>query len=274
MAMNTALFIDVENVKYQHVRSLIAYLCKNGCVSARIAIGAPEKFIDKRWKETAINNSLDCRCVFSMVKGKDASDHVLNVVVMDFINDPRNNNVTNVCIMSSDSDFAAIRNKLIQSGLTVIIAGDPKISCRQFVSSSDSFVDVTKLEAIKPKQPVKPKQPKVPKGLQTHLVTKGEVNSISIIDTWLEQVNSLPLISLLNSTLEVEISTPLDCALARIVHRRLTTKQYMQLSKNPNYYLCVAIYINLHSRTLKVIPLGNDKYRITKIKQCKTDGYL
>ncbi|WP_283392168.1 NYN domain-containing protein [Photobacterium phosphoreum] len=272
MAMNTALFIDVENVKHQHVRLLIAHLCKNGCVSARIAIGAPEKFIDKRWKETAINNSLDCRCVFSMVKGKDASDHVLNVVVMDFINDPRNNNVTNVCIMSSDSDFAAIRNKLIQSGLTVIIAGDPKISCRTFVSSSDSFVDVTKLEAIKPKQPVKPKQsvkpkqPKAPKGLQTHLVTKGEVNSISTIDIWLEQVNSLPLISLLNSTLEIEISTPLDCALARIVHRRLTTEQYMQLSKNPNYHLCVAIYINQHSRTLKVTPLGNDKYRITKTK--------
>lgn len=273
MVINTALFIDIENVKYQHVRSLIAHLGKNGCVSARIAIGAPEKFIDKRWKETAINNSLDCRCVFSMVKGKDASDHVLNVVVMDFINDPRNNNVTNVCIMSSDSDFAAIRNKLIQNGLAVTIAGDPKISCRQFVNSSDSFIDVTKLEAtkLKPKQPVKPKQPK---GLQTHLVTKGEVNSISIIDIWLEQVNSLPLISLLNSALEIGKSTPLDCALARIVHRRLTAEQYMQLSKNPNYHLCIAIYINQHSRTLKVTPLGNDKYRITKTKQCKTDGYL
>ena len=153
---NIALLIDADNASPDHLDEVLLVLGELGTINVRRAYGNWAKSSLKRWGDLTGHHSIMPVQQFDVAKGKSATDMRLIIDAMDIL---YRKNIDGFGIMSSDSDFLPLAQRIIEEGLTVYGFGTAKTPT-PFREACTRFFDVAALaiddqDALE--QPVKSK---------------------------------------------------------------------------------------------------------------------
>lgn len=131
-----AVLIDADNAQAALVEALLAEVAKYGIASVKRCYGNWTGPHLGSWKETLLNHSIQPMQQFAYTTGKNATDSALIIDAMDLLYTA---NMDGFCIVSSDSDFTRLAQRLRESGRTVFGFGERKTPAA-FVSACDRFI--------------------------------------------------------------------------------------------------------------------------------------
>lgn len=139
---NIALLIDADNASPDHLDEVLLVLGELGTINIRRAYGNWSKASLKGWSNLTGTQSIIPVQQFDVVKGKSATDMRMTIDAMDLL---FRGNVEGFGIMSSDSDFLPLAQRIREEGLPVYGFGTTKtpISFRQ---ACTRFFDVAALD--------------------------------------------------------------------------------------------------------------------------------
>jgi hypothetical protein len=154
---NIALLIDADNASPDTLDPVLTVLAELGTVNIRRVYGNWSKPALKGWVDITHKFALEPQQQFDVTKGKSATDMKMIIDAMDLLYGGR---VHGFGIMSSDSDFAPIANRLRQDGHDVYGFGEAKTPI-SFTQACTRFIDVGALReaekaAMAPPPPPKP----------------------------------------------------------------------------------------------------------------------
>ena len=127
-----AVLIDADNTSSNYAEELFQEIAKYGRASVRRIYGDWAKNPQK-WQDKLLEYSLTPVQQFAYVKAKNATDMLLLIDAMDLL---YSNTFDGFCIVSSDSDFTPLAQRLRQSGMMVYGFGNKKT----FVSEGLCFL--------------------------------------------------------------------------------------------------------------------------------------
>ena len=157
-----AVLIDADNAQPAVIEGLLAEVAKFGVASVKRIYGNWTSTQMGQWKGELLTHSLSPVQQFAYTSGKNATDSSLIIDAMDLMYTGR---FDGFCLVSSDSDFTRLAQRLREEGLTVYGFGERKTP-DAFVKACDKFVYTEVLRpatmAAKPAKPVAKKAPPVP----------------------------------------------------------------------------------------------------------------
>ena len=140
-AVRLAVLIDADNAQPSITEGLLAEVAKYGTAHVKRAYGdwtAPNL---KGWKDHLLAQSIQPIQQFAYTRGKNATDAAMVIDGMDLLYSGR---FDGFCIVSSDSDFTRLAQRLRESGLTVYGFGERKTP-KSFVAACDKFIYIENL---------------------------------------------------------------------------------------------------------------------------------
>jgi uncharacterized LabA/DUF88 family protein len=140
-----AVLIDADNAQASVCTELLAEISKFGVASVKRAYGDWTTTRLRGWKEHLHKHAIQPIQQFSYTQGKNATDSSLIIDAMDLLHEDR---LDGFCLVSSDSDFTRLANRLRESGLVVYGFGERKTP-EPFVSACDKFVYTEILRKLK-----------------------------------------------------------------------------------------------------------------------------
>lgn len=160
-----ALLIDADNAPAGKIDFILSELAGHGVVNIRRAYGNWTKSNLHGWIKILHENSIQPMQSFDLVKGKNATDMALVIDAMDLLYTKK---VNTFCLVSSDSDFTPLIQRLRADGKEVFGFGEQKTP-EPFIASCTRFIY---LEDEKPAKlaknvPPKPTEAKPGSELQT-----------------------------------------------------------------------------------------------------------
>ncbi|WP_344458396.1 NYN domain-containing protein, partial [Actinomadura kijaniata] len=135
-AVKLAVLIDADNVSASVADGLLAEVAKYGTAHVKRAYGDWTGTGLRGWKEQLLAQSIQPMQQFAYTTGKNATDAALVIDAMDLLYSDRLNGF---CLVSSDSDFTRLAQRLRESGLTVYGFGERKTP-QPFVAACDKFI--------------------------------------------------------------------------------------------------------------------------------------
>ncbi|HEV7272487.1 NYN domain-containing protein [Pseudoxanthomonas sp.] len=154
-----AVLIDADNAQPAVIEGLLAETAKYGVASVKRIYGDFTSTRMTQWKQALLKHSINPVQQFAYTSGKNATDSSLIIDAMDLMYTRR---FDGVCLVSSDSDFTRLAQRLREEGLTVYGFGERKTP-DAFVQACDKFiyVEVLRSEAPAPAAPppAKPMKP-------------------------------------------------------------------------------------------------------------------
>lgn len=140
---NIAVFIDAENISYKQIESVFKKIEDFGKISLKRVYG---NFSAKtEYEDICTTFSLKTIHQFSVASGKNSSDILLAVDAMDCL---YKNIYDCFVIVSSDSDFTALCQRIREEGIFLIGVGEKgkvtdyfKNSCEEFISLENNAND-------------------------------------------------------------------------------------------------------------------------------------
>nr|WP_306264950.1 NYN domain-containing protein [Pararhizobium sp. IMCC3301] len=131
-----AVLIDADNIPAKHAEPILKEIATLGELALRRVYGdwSSEKL--RSWAETVREHGLVAHQETANTKGKNASDIGLVIDAMDILHAGR---FDGFVLVSSDSDFTALANRIREQGLEVIGIGERKTPeslrnvCNRFV---------------------------------------------------------------------------------------------------------------------------------------------
>ena len=139
-----ALLIDGDNASPKIVNGLLAEVAKYGVASVRRIYGDWTKPNLGGWKSCLLEHSIQPIQQFAYTTGKNATDTAMVIDAMDLLYSGR---FDGFCIVSSDSDFTRLAQRLRESGQIVYGFGEHKTP-KSFVAACDkSNVMVSQIAA-------------------------------------------------------------------------------------------------------------------------------
>src|SRR3954466_3466024 len=135
---NIALLIDADNASPEHLDEVLLVLGELGTINIRRAYGNWEKASLKGWGNLTGSHSIVPMQQFDVVKGKSATDMKMTIDAMDLL---YRGNVDGFGIMSSDSDFLPLAQRIREDGLQVYGFGTAKTPI-SFQQACSRFFDV------------------------------------------------------------------------------------------------------------------------------------
>lgn len=138
---NIALLIDADNASPERLDDVLLVLGELGTINVRRAYGNFAKPGLKRWGELSNLHSIIPVQQFDPTKGKSVTDMRMAIDALDLLHGGR---VDGFGIMSSDSDFLPLAQRIREDGLPVYGFGDAKTPV-SFQNSCTRFFDVTAL---------------------------------------------------------------------------------------------------------------------------------
>lgn len=139
-----ALLIDSDNISAKYIDAIIGEIStKYGDLSIKRIYGDWTSSQNSAWRNVLLTYSLKPVQQFRNTVGKNATDSTMIIDAMDIL---YSGNVDGFCIVSSDSDFTSLAQRLGEAGMMVIGMGEEKTppsfrnACRQFVEL-DNLVD-------------------------------------------------------------------------------------------------------------------------------------
>ena len=155
-ATHLAVLIDADNAQPSVIEGLLAEVAKFGVASVKRIYG---DFTSQRlqgWKQVLLKHSIHPVQQFAYTSGKNATDSSLIIDAMDLMYTGR---FDGFCLVSSDSDFTRLAQRLREAGLTVYGFGERKTP-DPFVQACDKFIytEVLRQDAAEPEkaEPAKP----------------------------------------------------------------------------------------------------------------------
>jgi len=135
---NIALLIDADNASPEHLDEVLLVLGELGTINIRRAYGNWEKASLKGWSALSSSHSIIQMQQRDVVKGKSATDMKMTIDAMDLL---YRGNVDGFGIMSSDSDFLPLAQRIREDGLQVYGFGTAKTPV-SFQQACSRFYDV------------------------------------------------------------------------------------------------------------------------------------
>jgi uncharacterized protein (TIGR00288 family) len=139
--LNIALLIDADNASPDHLDEVLLVLGELGSINIRRAYGNWQKPALKNWGTLTGKHSIIPIQQFDVVKGKSATDMRMTIDAMDLL---YRGHVDGFGIMSSDSDFLPLAQRIREDGLQVYGFGTAKTPL-SFQQSCSRFFDVAAL---------------------------------------------------------------------------------------------------------------------------------
>lgn len=131
-----AVLIDADNAQAKICEELLAEISKFGVASVKRAYGDWTTSNLTSWKPHLHKYAIQPIQQFSYTQGKNSTDSSLIIDAMDLLHEGRLNGF---CLISSDSDFTRLANRIRESGLVVYGFGEKKTP-EPFVAACDKFV--------------------------------------------------------------------------------------------------------------------------------------
>jgi uncharacterized protein (TIGR00288 family) len=157
---NIALLIDADNASPEHLDDVLLVLGELGTINIRRAYGNWAKAALKGWGELTGLHSIIPMQQFDVAKGKSATDMRMTIDAMDLL---YRGHVDGFGIMSSDSDFLPLAQRIREEGLPVYGFGTAKTPL-SFRQACTRFFDVAALNLRFEGQPTEQQPPATPEG--------------------------------------------------------------------------------------------------------------
>lgn len=140
-ARSIALLIDADNASPDHLDPVLTVLAELGEVNVRRAYGNWRKPALKGWADKTLSYAIEPYQQFDIVKGKNATDMRIVIDAMDLMFGGR---IGGFGIMSSDSDFMPLAQRIRQDGIPVYGFGTARAP-EAFRAACTRFIDVAAL---------------------------------------------------------------------------------------------------------------------------------
>ena len=131
-----AVLIDADNAQPSVIEGLLAEIARFGIASVKRIYGDWTSVHHAQWKKSLLKHSISPVQQFAYTTGKNATDSSLIIDAMDLMYTRR---FDGFCLVSSDSDFTRLAQRLREEGLTVYGFGEKKTPA-PFVVACDKFV--------------------------------------------------------------------------------------------------------------------------------------
>jgi uncharacterized LabA/DUF88 family protein len=152
-----AVLIDADNAQPSVIDALLAEVAKFGVASVKRIYGDWTSTSHTQWKKSLLKHSIQPVQQFAYTSGKNATDSALIIDAMDLMYTRR---FDGFCLVSSDSDFTRLAQRLREEGLMVFGFGEKKTP-EPFVVACDKFVYTEVLRPAIKKPVVKAGAPSV-----------------------------------------------------------------------------------------------------------------
>lgn len=146
-----AVLIDADNAQPAVIDGLLSEVARFGVASVRRIYGDWTTNTNNAWKQSLLKHSLSPVQQFAYTRGKNATDSALIIDAMDLMYTGR---FDGFCLVSSDSDFTRLAQRLREEGLLVYGFGERKTP-EPFVVACDKFI-YTELLRPEPEAAKKP----------------------------------------------------------------------------------------------------------------------
>ncbi len=138
-----AVLIDADNAQPSVIEGLLAEVAKFGVASVKRIYGDFTSTRLQQWKQVLLKYSINPVQRFAYTSGKNATDSSLIIDAMDLMYTAR---FDGVCLVSSDSDFTRLAQRMREEGLIVYGFGERKTP-DAFVQACDKFIYTEVLRA-------------------------------------------------------------------------------------------------------------------------------
>ena len=171
-----AVLIDADNAQAAVIEGLLAEVAKFGLASVKRIYGDFTTQQQGQWKKVLLKHSISPVQQFAYTSGKNATDSALIIDAMDLMYTGR---FDGMCLVSSDSDFTRLAQRLREEGLTVYGFGEHKTP-DPFVQACDKFIytEVLRATAPEPASTAAPAKPARKQAAKT-VVAKAPVQDAS-----------------------------------------------------------------------------------------------
>jgi uncharacterized LabA/DUF88 family protein len=131
-----AVLIDADNAQPSVIEGLLAEVAKFGVAGVKRIYGDWTSTRHTQWKAGLLEHSITPIQQFAYTTGKNATDSSLIIDAMDLMYSQR---VDGFCLVSSDSDFTRLAQRLREAGMVVYGFGERKTP-KPFVVACDKFI--------------------------------------------------------------------------------------------------------------------------------------
>lgn len=169
---NIALLIDADNAPAGKIDFILSELAGHGVVNIRRAYGNWTKTGLTGWIKVLHENSIQPMQSFDLIKGKNATDMALVIDAMDLLYTKK---VNTFCLVSSDSDFTPLIQRLRADGKEVFGFGEQKTP-EPFINACTRFIYLEERQSVRPAKSVLPAA-----GLQAKRNLKGNTKLINTL---------------------------------------------------------------------------------------------
>jgi len=138
-----AVLIDADNAQPSVIEGLLAEVAKFGVASVKRIYGDFTSTRATQWKNALLKFSISPVQQFAYTSGKNATDSSLIIDAMDLMYTGR---FDGMCLVSSDSDFTRLAQRMREEGLIVYGFGERKTP-DAFVQACDKFIYTEVLRA-------------------------------------------------------------------------------------------------------------------------------
>lgn len=131
-----AVLIDADNSQASIMEGLLEEVANYGIASIRRIYGDWSSDAMRGWKNILLDYAIQPIQQYPYTKGKNATDMKMLIDAMDVLYDGK---MDGFCLVTSDSDFTPLAQRIRQSGLTVYGFGEEKTP-KAFVRACDRFI--------------------------------------------------------------------------------------------------------------------------------------
>ncbi|HHP7245135.1 MAG TPA: NYN domain-containing protein [Elainellaceae cyanobacterium] len=142
--LRLAVLIDADNADATLIEPLLKEIAKYGVAHVKRIYGDWTNTNLNKWKDKLNKFAIQPIQQFAYTTGKNSTDSSLIIDAMDLL---YTQNFDGFCIVSSDSDFTRLANRIRESGLVVYGFGEQKTP-EAFVSACDKFIYTEILEQL------------------------------------------------------------------------------------------------------------------------------
>ncbi len=164
-ALKLAVLIDADNARASIIEGLLTEIASYGEAIVRRIYGDFTLPSSAQWKKVLHKHAIKPVQQFAFTTGKNATDSALIIDAMDLLYTHR---FGGFCIVSSDSDFTSLANRIREEGLQVFGFGEKKTpeafrnACNKFIFTeilrpvAQTSIAATSVLSSKTKQTITP----------------------------------------------------------------------------------------------------------------------
>ena len=118
-----AVLIDADNVSPKYIKYILDEVSDQGIATYKRIYGDWTDTEKRSWKNVLLDWSVNPIQQYSYTTGKNATDSAMIIDAMDIL---YSGNVDGFCLVSSDSDFTKLAQRLREAGMFVMGIGEQK----------------------------------------------------------------------------------------------------------------------------------------------------